>query len=165
MLKNIHYFIIPARFWPKINKIYKKLQLSDFMLFFGQNTLNELHNWSKHVFRCVLLSVQNLLKSIHYFIIPVRFWPKNKIFKRSLAILAHFDPILPYKSKGILGNFWFITLELTQRFWKFRAIFSIYKNGGGRLNSFPIQIVDQILSNPKLWPTKQCNIRHFETLE
>ena len=130
MLKNIHYFIISARFWPKINKIYKKLQLSDFMLFFGQNTFNELHNWPKHVFRCVLISVQILLKNIHYFIIPVRFWPKNKIFKKSLAILAHFDPILPYKSKGILGNFWFITLELTQRFRKFRAIFSIYKNGG-----------------------------------
>ena len=105
-------------------------KIADFMLFFGQNTFNELHNWSKHVFRCVLLSLQNLLKNIHYFIIPVRFWPKNKIFKKSLAILAHFDPILPYKSKGILGNFWFITLELTQRFWKFRAIFSIYKNGG-----------------------------------
>ena len=142
-MKNIHYFIIPARFWPKINKIYKKLQLSDFMLFFGQNTFNELHNWPKHVFRCVLLSVQNLLKNIHYFIIPVRFWPKNKIFKKSLAILAHFDPILPYKSKGILGNFWFITLELTQRFWKFRAIFSIYKNGGGEAKFFP---------NSNCWP-------------
>ena len=142
MLKNIHYFIIPARFWPKINKIYKKLQLSDFMLFFGQNTFNELHNWPKHVFRCVLLSVQNLLKNIHYFIIPVRFWPKNKIFKKSLAILAHFDPILPYKSKGILGNFWFITLELTQRFRKFRAIFPIYKNGG-EAKFFP---------NSNFWP-------------
>ena len=46
-----------------------------------------------------------------------------------MAILAHFDPILPYKSKGISGNFGFLTYKLTQRFRKFRAIFQSKKGG------------------------------------